>query len=199
MWQSIKRNFNRHPVIVILVLTSICMLIPLAGYLQTQNVWKALPPAPSRPVQLLGTAYFYDPKSKIIHREDDEKTYIAGHVYILAENEQVYTFNLNDQLWREGLASHISMKISCDTTGPFLDQKSGQCVQDMQYDKPLLPNHRFLLEQDGTVWHWRVSSDSTYRTTFFLLCLCICPIFGTLIVFLFMINRQQKVKIPDQA
>jgi hypothetical protein len=59
MRESIKRNFNRHPVIVTLVLTSLSMLIPLTGYLQSQNVWQALPPAPSKPVQLLGTANYY--------------------------------------------------------------------------------------------------------------------------------------------
>jgi hypothetical protein len=205
MWRSIKDKLYQYPAMAIPIMIALCLLIPLAVEILPglKNPWQLLPPPPSKPVKLLGTGPFvFDSSDSELQRvwikEDDGQIFIAGHVYILGENGQVYTFNLIDQIWREALPDHDYQSESCDTTGPLLGKKSGQCVQEIRYDEIIVAYYRFLLDQHGNVWYWHGFPNFFDDTPSYLFCVLPGLVAGILVALILARNSRQKAKVSDE-
>lgn len=127
------------------------MLIPLSEQIWSgfASTWKTLPPPPAKPEQLLGTGTALGYELRVIEGED-QQGYVQGDVYVLAVDGQVYNFEEHDQSWRRGLIEHVASREQCDASGAIWDRKQGECVQGQEY---LGPVHRYLLDQDGILWH----------------------------------------------
>ncbi len=154
MRQAFSKFSRKLPIWVVPAVLILFLLMPAAeeiisGWL---SPWQELPAPPAVPVKLLGTG---DGLGPVLRTNPDQAGtgYAIGDVFILAMNEQMYGFELYDRSWRTSQAEPVISRQSCDRFGPWFGHKQGECVQGPDYESPGVM-HRFLLDQEGVLWHW---------------------------------------------
>jgi hypothetical protein len=187
MWEWIKDGLYKNMLLAIPLMVALCLLIPLGEEILTglANPWRALPAPPSRPVELLGTGSALGHGIQVVEGPDSQG-YVQGDVYILAEDGLVYNFEEKDQSWRKGLAEHVAQREACTSTGPLLDRKQGECVQGREINGPY---HRFLLDEQGVIWHW-VDSPPLFPS--YLFCGLTGLVCGLVLTLALVISRRRE-------
>lgn len=124
------------------------ILIPVAATSGIFDRWQALPPAPDKPVKLLGTGSFWGG---------------FGNLYIQAENDRIYMYN--GSRWTPSPADVEIYSEGCSTAGlkfsrlkrPF--SGSYQCAQVYGHgDVAPAPLYTYVLDRNGTLWTWTESN-----------------------------------------
>lgn len=192
MKQPISKIIGRVPVWVVPAALILFLLVPAAeeiisGWL---SPWYELPTPPGTPVKLLGTGKGVG-AGLWTNPDQTDPGYAIGDVFILAVDDQLFGFELYDQGWRVSQAEQVISRQSCDRFGPWFGRKQGECVQAPDYESPGVM-HRFLLDQQGVLWHW---VDSAPIFPSFLFCGLSGLVCGVgLLVALLIYQRKESVQ-----